>query len=216
MSQSFTFTTEKKNCYVYSPVMNRFLLVHPVLKFLIELENQGKNPQEWLNGLRGYSRVIEGYGRVSKKKIRFYFKKYLLLQKNGYFKKPDIKQKISGRLTVGDVEPRLANLDHVVFETTDACNLKCEYCGYGKFYANYDKRKNKNLDIATAKNLLEYLKKLWDSPLNQSFDRTINIGFYGGEPLLNLEFIKKIAAYVKNMLPPPHRFNFSMTTNGLL
>jgi uncharacterized protein len=28
----------------------------------------------------------------------------------------------------------LANLPQLVFEITDACNLKCKYCGYGEFY----------------------------------------------------------------------------------
>jgi sulfatase maturation enzyme AslB (radical SAM superfamily) len=37
----------------------------------------------------------------------------------------------------------LANLPQLVFEVTDACNLKCKYCGYGEFYGNYDSRGNK-------------------------------------------------------------------------
>lgn len=28
----------------------------------------------------------------------------------------------------------LANLKQLTFEVTDACNLKCKYCGYGEFY----------------------------------------------------------------------------------
>jgi predicted nucleic-acid-binding Zn-ribbon protein len=38
----------------------------------------------------------------------------------------------------------LANLSQLVFEVTDACNLKCKYCGYGEFYNDYDSRGNKN------------------------------------------------------------------------
>jgi sulfatase maturation enzyme AslB (radical SAM superfamily) len=32
----------------------------------------------------------------------------------------------------------LANLPQLVFEITDACNLKCKYCAYGEFYDDYD------------------------------------------------------------------------------
>ncbi len=37
-----------------------------------------------------------------------------------------------------DVKHSLLNLKQLVFEVTDACNLKCKYCGYGEYYDNYD------------------------------------------------------------------------------
>jgi uncharacterized protein len=37
----------------------------------------------------------------------------------------------------------LANLPQITFEITDACNLKCKYCGYGEFYDDYDNREDK-------------------------------------------------------------------------
>jgi uncharacterized protein len=74
--------------------------------------------------------------------------------------------------------------------------MECSYCGYGKFYLDYDKPQNKRFDLATAKALLDYLAKLRNSPLNQSTDREITIGFYGGEPLINFDFISAIVEYV--------------------
>lgn len=38
------------------------------------------------------------------------------------------------------IKMNLANLRQLLIEVTDACNLKCKYCGYGDLYANYDKR----------------------------------------------------------------------------
>jgi len=32
------------------------------------------------------------------------------------------------------VRNNLINLRQLTFEVTDACNLKCKYCGYGEFY----------------------------------------------------------------------------------
>ncbi|MBQ8959313.1 MAG: hypothetical protein IJ057_13575 [Bacteroidales bacterium] len=32
----------------------------------------------------------------------------------------------------------MANTPQITFEVTDACNLCCEYCAYGKLYAGYD------------------------------------------------------------------------------
>jgi len=40
-------------------------------------------------------------------------------------------------ITENNVLYQLANLKQVVFEVTDACNLKCKYCGYGEFYNDY-------------------------------------------------------------------------------
>ena len=33
-----------------------------------------------------------------------------------------------------DVERNLINLKRLVFEVTDACNLRCKYCGYADLY----------------------------------------------------------------------------------
>jgi uncharacterized protein len=41
----------------------------------------------------------------------------------------------------------LANLPQIVFEVTDACNLKCKYCAYGEFYDDYDQREGKMLSV---------------------------------------------------------------------
>lgn len=208
--------TSKKNSYLYSTKANHFLIIHPIFRYLIELDNEGVDTKEWIANIKDNSLVIESLGRVSKKKLLFYYEKFQLFLENGFFEEIDIKEKISGKLSAAEVQSQLANLGHVVFEVTDACNLKCEYCTYGKFYTNYDKRQNKNLSIDTAKNVLNYLRGFWISSRNKSYKQRINIGFYGGEPLLNLKFIKEIVALTKNMFLTPDRFTYSMTTNGLL
>jgi len=120
-------------------------------------------------------------------------------------------------LSADDVKYQLANAPQITFEVTDACNLKCTYCGYGQFYYDYDARENKRLSADKAIVLLEYLHQLWTSAINVSMNKNIYISFYGGEPLLNMPFIQIIVEYVKNKLPSPLRhFTFSMTTNALL
>lgn len=42
--------------------------------------------------------------------------------------------------TPNDIEQNLINLKQLVFEVTDACNLRCKYCGYADLYEGYDKR----------------------------------------------------------------------------
>ena len=35
------------------------------------------------------------------------------------------------------LEQNLANLNTLLIEVTDGCNLSCKYCGYGELYGNY-------------------------------------------------------------------------------
>ena len=119
-------------------------------------------------------------------------------------------------ITSDSIKYQLSNLRQITFEITDACNLKCKYCGYGEFYYDYDKRDNKNLEVHKAFAILDYLAELWQSENNSSTNKHVYIGFYGGEPLLNTDFIEKIIAYTKQKQIPHRYFTFSMTTNGIL
>lgn len=120
-------------------------------------------------------------------------------------------------VTSDSVVSALANLPQLVFEVTDACNLRCKYCAYGEFYEDYDCRENKMLSTEKAIRLIDYLAKYWNSNLNVSADKKITISFYGGEPLLNFTFIEAIVKHIKNNIHCPHRrFSFSMTTNAML
>jgi uncharacterized protein len=115
-----------------------------------------------------------------------------------------------------DVKGFLANSPQITFEVTDACNLRCEYCGYGKFYGNYDKRENNTLPIAHAKSFIDYLSELWKSEYNQSVQSKICVSFYGGEPLLNMPFIQTLVEYIEKIDTKQRQFSFNMTTNGML
>ena len=119
-------------------------------------------------------------------------------------------------ITSEDVRWSLSNSPQLTFEITDACNLKCEYCGYGKFYSDYDERKSTRLSPQRAKVLLDYLSSLWKSELNVSHNQNVYISFYGGEPLMNVPFIKEIISYIEELDCPSRSFTFNMTTNGIL
>lgn len=116
-----------------------------------------------------------------------------------------------------NVLSNLANLPQLVFEVTDACNLKCKYCAYGEFYCDFDKREDNMLSVSKAIRLIDYLNKYWNSERNTSAKSFMYISFYGGEPLMNFNFIKEIVEYVEMHLDSPRRkILFSMTTNAIL
>ena len=87
-------------------------------------------------------------------------------------------------ITQEHILSNLANLPQLVFEVTDACNLKCKYCAYGEFYEDFDKREDKMLPVSKAIRLIEYLNQYWNSERNTSANSFMYISFYGGEPLM--------------------------------
>lgn len=119
-------------------------------------------------------------------------------------------------LTANSIRTEIVNLSQLVFEVTDDCNLKCKYCGYGEFYSGYDKREAKNMSPYMAKTLIDYLVTFWKENNAVSYPHELTISFYGGEPLLNMPFIKDIQKYVENVYPHYIHPQYSMTTNAML
>ena len=119
-------------------------------------------------------------------------------------------------LTPAQIYYSLANLRQITFEVTDACNLKCKYCGYGEFYDDYDRRSNKMMPFTMAKQVIDYLVPFWQSPANMSADKNVYISFYGGEPLMNMELIQQVVHYMEGLHLENRHYTFSMTTNAML
>lgn len=209
-------TSKNGNSYLYDRGHGSSMYCHPLLRHFIELLNNGADPEEWFAQQPDGEVEIEAYGKVPKQQLAYYLHKFLLMKADGYFAPFDNERYLSGRLEARDVELALANIRQVTYEVTDACNLNCEYCGYGKFYSDYDTRTDKKLDVEAGKRTLDYLLELLNSPLNQSHHRPIYISFYGGEPLMNIPFIEEMVDYVKSLDFKHNHTVFSMTTNALL
>lgn len=163
------------------------------------------------------SKLIDGDVNAltqDKVELSYYKQKYELLEKAGYFipKRHIISDRINKEL----LERAIANSNHIVFETTEACNLQCKYCGYGEIYSTFGKREKHRLSFDKVKILLDFLLEKWNSPLNISFNKRINISFYGGEPLMNFPLIEKTVNYISTCNLKKSRINFSLTTNGIL
>lgn len=89
----------------------------------------------------------------------------------------------------------------ITLTLTQRCNLHCSYC----FEAN---KSLKRMDFETA-------KKIMDEALNDDRFEEYEIDFFGGEPFLEFELIKKVLAYVVENFP--HKLLlFTATTNGTL
>lgn len=141
----------------------------------------------------------------------YYLRKYTYLKKHGFFKKSKFTNFIPLEESV--VKENIINTKQIVFEVTDSCNLKCTYCALGELYDAVDERIGKKINTHHAINLLKYIFNI-----KPSCEKTqMIIGFYGGEPLLNMDFIKQIVK-VANHLNENKKMEliFSITTNATL
>lgn len=86
---------------------------------------------------------------------------------------------------------------------THNCNLDCVYC-----YQQHDTSKRMSID--TAKTIIDWIFE----HVPEGAER-VGIDFIGGEPLLEFELIKEIAAYASSK-KRPLPYMFFATTNGTL
>lgn len=89
------------------------------------------------------------------------------------------------------------------------CNLRCAYCFAGQ--GNYSKSDRGLMPLETGKKALDFL-------IEQSGTRrNLEVDFFGGEPMLNFDVVKKIVAYGrKRESDSGKKFRFTLTTNGAL
>lgn len=88
------------------------------------------------------------------------------------------------------------------------CNLRCKYCfaSQGDFHGDRDL-----MPFEVGKAAFDFLVK-------QSKNRhNLEVDFFGGEPLMNLDVVKRLVDYGRSLEEPNNKhFRFTITTNGVL
>jgi len=95
---------------------------------------------------------------------------------------------------------------HMILQVTKDCNFKCRYCSYASstFGRNHE---SKNMDWNTAQKAIDFL-------FSHSMDAPeIILSFYGGEPMLNFDVIKKSIEYTSKLFKTK-KVTYSITCNG--
>lgn len=102
----------------------------------------------------------------------------------------------------------------LILEAASGCNLRCKYCIYSDHYPTYKGYNDKLLSFDTAKKAVDFYMEQYKKVKYINPTRKANIGFYGGEPLLNFKVIKKIVEYINSNYEDKVLYN--ITTNALL
>ena len=88
------------------------------------------------------------------------------------------------------------------------CNLNCSYCfaSQGKYHGD-----RAIMSFEVGKQALDFLVE------NSAGRRNLEVDFFGGEPLLNMQVVKDLVAYARSIEKEKGKnFRFTLTTNGML
>lgn len=125
------------------------------------------------------------------------------LRENGTLYSEDVFEEHAGTLKKnGNIVKALC------LHVAHTCNLCCSYCfaGQGKF-----KGKSALMSYAVGKQALDFLVQ------NSGTRHNLEVDFFGGEPLLNFDVVKRLVAYGRTLEKKYDKnFRFTLTTNGVL
>ena len=88
------------------------------------------------------------------------------------------------------------------------CNLNCSYCfaSQGKYHGE-----RAVMSYEVGKQALDFLIA------NSGTRRNLEVDFFGGEPLMNFDVVKRLVAYARSVEKEHGKnFRFTLTTNGML
>lgn len=101
-------------------------------------------------------------------------------------------------------------INGLILQVTQNCNLKCRYCSFAcdETFLNRDHSK-KTMKFEIAKKTLDFLKE------HSKNTKSISIGFYGGEPLIEIKLIEECIEYAKKIFFDKI-ITFNITSNGTI
>lgn len=139
------------------------------------------------------------------------FDEIIKYKNNGYLleDRPDIIEHPYTKLIDGYLK---SNVRKVTLQITQNCNLKCKYCNYAYPINGIQRHHtNKSMPYETAIKGIDFLFDHCDN------EQEINIGFYGGEPLLEFTKIKSLITYAnKKAEKRQKKLSYALTTNGTI
>jgi uncharacterized protein len=101
-------------------------------------------------------------------------------------------------------------LAKITLQVTQNCNFRCKYCIYSDEHSKLQRSHSaKSMSWETARDAVNFL---WKHSVDSS---RVNIGFYGGEPLLQMSLIKRVIDYSEELFKGKN-LTFNITTNGTL
>ena len=141
---------------------------------------------------------------VTKEELAECYDQITVLRDAGQLFSEDTFQPMAGTLkqkTAGVVKALCLHVAHT-------CNLNCSYCfaSQGKYHGD-----RAVMPFEVGKQALDFLIA------NSGSRRNLEVDFFGGEPLMNFDTVKRLVAYARSVEKEHGKnFRFTLTTNGML
>ena len=126
------------------------------------------------------------------------------IKEKGKLFSPDTFEPMAGKLkekTSGVIKALCLHVAHT-------CNLNCAYC-----FASQGKYNGERavMSYEVGKRALDFLVE------NSGTRHNLEVDFFGGEPLMNFDVVKRLVAYARSIEKEKNKnFRFTLTTNGVL
>lgn len=99
-----------------------------------------------------------------------------------------------------------AGPQHIIIGVTERCNFRCRYCAYSGAYEDHRLHSERSMSRETLNAVMDWYFAFPERT-------TFSMGFYGGEPLLELDLIRHAVAEAKRR---GKALKFHITTNASL
>ena len=149
--------------------------------------------------------IYEKYkNEVTKEEVEECFNQVQELKDNKQLFTEDSFEPMAGKLkekTSGVVKALCLHIAHT-------CNLNCSYCfaSQGKYHGE-----RAMMSFEVGKRALDFLIE------NSGTRRNLEVDFFGGEPLMNFDVVKRLVEYARSVEKEHNKnFRFTLTTNGML
>lgn len=140
---------------------------------------------------------------VTKEDLKDVFSDLQELEENGTLFTKDVYKE-----GVIDFKKRQTVVKALCLHIAHDCNLACRYCFAGEGEYQGDRSL---MSYEVGKKALDFLVA------NSGSRRNLEVDFFGGEPLLNFDVVKKLVAYGREIEKEKDKhFRFTLTTNGVL
>ena len=151
--------------------------------------------------------TLQKYGErpdVTKEELEQCYDDIAALEKSGQLFTPDTYRDMAGTFKARSGNVIKALCLHVAH----TCNLNCSYCfaSQGKYHGE-----RALMPFEVSKRAIDFLIE------NSGTRRNLEVDFFGGEPLMNWDVVKKTVAYARSVEKAHGKnFRFTLTTNGVL
>lgn len=148
--------------------------------------------------------ISKKYGDVPRDEIVECYDQVTELKNSGELFTEDNFEPMAGELkakTSGVIKALCLHIAHT-------CNLNCSYCfaSQGKYHGE-----RALMSFEVGKRALDFLIE------NSGTRRNLEVDFFGGEPLMNFDVVKKLVEYARSIEKEKGKnFRFTLTTNGML